>query len=84
MPTIRPKADVPAKPRRKAKAAPPRPEPPQPAPPQSEPGAPGEPTSLSPDAIASRAYEIFVQRGGEHGRDLDDWVAAERELAGGA
>lgn len=32
------------------------------------------------DAIATRAYEIFLQRGAEHGRDWDDWLAAEREL----
>ena len=30
--------------------------------------------------IASRAYELFLQRGGEHGRDLDDWLLARREL----
>jgi hypothetical protein len=32
--------------------------------------------------IAARAYELFVQRGCQHGRDWDDWLAAERELAG--
>ena len=30
--------------------------------------------------IARRAYELFVERGGEHGRDLDDWLSAKREL----
>ena len=30
--------------------------------------------------IARRAYELFLQRGGEHGRDWDDWLCAEREL----
>ncbi len=30
--------------------------------------------------IARRAYELFLQRGGEHGRDWEDWLAAEREL----
>ena len=30
--------------------------------------------------IARRAYELFLQRGGEHGRDLEDWLTAEREL----
>lgn len=30
--------------------------------------------------IASRAYQLFVQRGGEHGRDREDWLLAEREL----
>ena len=30
--------------------------------------------------IAQRAYQLFVERGGEHGRDLDDWLLAKREL----
>ena len=30
--------------------------------------------------IARRAYELFLQRGGEHGRDWEDWLTAEREL----
>jgi len=30
--------------------------------------------------IGRRAYEIFCERGGEHGHDLDDWFRAEREL----
>lgn len=33
------------------------------------------------DRIALRAYEIFQQRGGQPGRDLDDWLEAEREVA---
>ncbi|HKV28617.1 MAG TPA: DUF2934 domain-containing protein [Candidatus Acidoferrales bacterium] len=32
------------------------------------------------DQIELRAYELYVQRGGEDGRDLEDWLAAEREL----
>src|SRR5687768_3236932 len=32
------------------------------------------------DEIARRAYELFEQRGGEHGHDWDDWFQAEREL----
>jgi HSP20 family molecular chaperone IbpA len=31
-------------------------------------------------AILHRAFEIFERRGGEDGRDLDDWLAAEAEL----
>jgi hypothetical protein len=31
-------------------------------------------------AIELRAYELFLMRGGEHGRDFDDWLTAEREL----
>jgi hypothetical protein len=32
------------------------------------------------DAIATWAYERFLSRGGEHGHDLDDWLAAEHEF----
>ena len=30
--------------------------------------------------IARRAYQLFEDRGGEHGHDWDDWLQAEREL----
>jgi hypothetical protein len=30
------------------------------------------------DVIEKKAYEIYVQRGGEHGKDLDDWLEAEK------
>lgn len=30
--------------------------------------------------IRERAYELFQQRGGEHGHDLDDWLKAEAEI----
>ena len=32
------------------------------------------------DLIAARAYQIFVQRGGEPGGPVDDWRRAEAEL----
>jgi len=32
------------------------------------------------EAIALRAYELFLARGGQDGRDLEDWLQAEREL----
>ena len=35
---------------------------------------------LDPSLIAQRAYERYQQRGGEHGRDQQDWFEAEREL----
>jgi len=38
----------------------------------------------SQEAIRSRAYSIYEQRGREHGHDLDDWLIAEAELAGRA
>lgn len=31
-------------------------------------------------AIARRAYELFVVRGGEHGHDWEDWFRAESEI----
>jgi hypothetical protein len=30
--------------------------------------------------IACRAYELYLQRGCEDGRDVDDWIRAEKEL----
>jgi hypothetical protein len=30
--------------------------------------------------IRRRAYEICLERGGQPGRELDDWLKAEREL----
>jgi hypothetical protein len=30
--------------------------------------------------IRQRAFEIHLERGGVHGRELDDWLQAEREL----
>ncbi len=32
------------------------------------------------DEIAVRAHEIYVARGAEPGRELDDWLQAEREI----
>jgi len=39
-------------------------------------------TSISADEISRRAYELFLERGGADGADLDDWLRAERELGG--
>jgi len=36
------------------------------------------------DEIRLRAYEIYLQRGGEPGREMDDWLQAERDLERGA
>lgn len=33
------------------------------------------------DAIARRAFELFQRRGWQHGHDVEDWLAAERELS---
>ena len=35
-------------------------------------------------AIASRAYQLFTERGGVHGHDWEDWLSAERELMSAA
>jgi hypothetical protein len=32
------------------------------------------------EEIQQRAYELYVARGGEDGRDVEDWLAAEKEL----
>ena len=36
--------------------------------------------TIDRDQCAHRAYELYLARGGEDGRDLDDWLTAEREL----
>ena len=35
------------------------------------------------ERISKRAYEIYQERGGHHGRNDDDWYQAEREVLGG-
>jgi hypothetical protein len=30
--------------------------------------------------IRSRAYQMYIERGGGHGADFEDWVRAEQEL----
>jgi hypothetical protein len=32
------------------------------------------------EEIELRAYQIYVERGGADGHDVDDWLQAEREL----
>ena len=34
----------------------------------------------TPEEIAAEAYNIYLARGAEHGRDQDDWLEAERRL----
>jgi hypothetical protein len=36
--------------------------------------------SFLTDEIARRAYEIYLARGAEDGHDIEDWIAAEREI----
>lgn len=40
--------------------------------------------SKTRDGIARRAYELYVQRGRQDGKALEDWLQAERQLAGAA
>jgi hypothetical protein len=35
---------------------------------------------LSKEQIARRAYERYTQRGCKPGKDVEDWVRAEKEL----
>jgi DUF2934 family protein len=37
---------------------------------------------IDPELLRQRAYERYLARGGEHGHDLDDWLAVEQELRG--
>ena len=38
--------------------------------------------SVSEDRIRQRAYELYMQRGAQHGKHVDDWFRAEAELLG--
>jgi hypothetical protein len=38
-----------------------------------------EPTD---EDIRMRAYQRYLERGGDHGQDFEDWLVAERELKG--
>lgn len=41
-----------------------------------------DPNEVRPaeDEIRRRAYEIYETHGGQKGREIDDWLIAEREL----
>jgi hypothetical protein len=54
---------------------------------EREEGAPqfaGDTTAANADRerIAERAYQLYMARGGRDGSDVDDWLEAEREVAG--
>ena len=38
------------------------------------------PAAMTDSDTARRAYELYEQRGCQHGRDVDDWLLAENEL----
>lgn len=48
--------------------------------PKASPVMGGENGPPTPADIGRRAFEIFLERGGVHGHDLDDWLQAEHEL----
>lgn len=37
----------------------------------------------SNDEVRRRAYDLYMERGGTGGSDVDDWLAAEREMRAG-
>ncbi len=43
-----------------------------------------ETATLYAEAIAKRAYELYLQRGSVPGYELDDWLQAEAELSSAA
>src|SRR5579864_2507934 len=58
----------------------------RPARPDFSVAGPGEASVASPareDEVRRRAYEIYLERGAEPGRELNDWLQAERELNSG-
>ena len=48
--------------------------------PVAEAQAQGSLDSTREERIRRRAYEVYLERGGEPGQDLEDWLQAEREL----
>lgn len=53
------------------------------APERPEPEEPGVvmPTQISSrEEVARRAYELYLERGGQDGHDVEDWLGAEAEL----
>jgi hypothetical protein len=47
------------------------------------PGAAPVANAARDEDIRRRAYEIYLERGEQPGRELDDWLQAERELERG-
>ena len=39
-----------------------------------------QPMNLTGTDIATRAFELYCERGCQDGRDVEDWLQAEREL----
>jgi hypothetical protein len=41
-----------------------------------------DPKQLAKEDTARRAYELYVQRGSQPGKAVEDWLRAEKELTG--
>jgi hypothetical protein len=39
-----------------------------------------DPPELAEEVIRTRAFQLYEQRGGQPGRELDDWFHAEAEI----
>jgi Protein of unknown function (DUF2934) len=50
---------------------------------QAEKGEASGKTAGPDEDIGRRAYELYLKRGEHPGRELDDWLQAERELEDG-
>jgi hypothetical protein len=37
-------------------------------------------STISRQELETRAYELYLQRGAEHGHDEEDWLLAEAQL----
>jgi hypothetical protein len=49
---------------------------------EAETGETSSENSARDEEIRRRSYEIHLERGEQSGRELDDWLQAERELQG--
>ena len=48
--------------------------------PEDQPAVAENHHAITKEDIARRAYELFLSRGQEEGRDVEDWLEAERQL----
>ena len=51
-----------------------------PAPKAPAPGSGNQPSESRLAKIARRAHQIYEARNGEHGKAMEDWLQAEREV----
>jgi DUF2934 family protein len=45
-----------------------------------KPKSPSEDLARMEEEIRRRAYQLYEERGGQHGSDQDDWLRAETEV----